>query len=317
MNFATNITMLVGLTVLHGTEVMAEKEPASPGVSTTTVSDAPEYINEAREAREREGERTVADIVNEARARMDWGPPRKIEGEREPRTFYVALGAELGQKLYNFEELRRLEATHRANSPLEYVVPARDFAVESSSGITLAIGYQLTRWLEIELTAHDLDSRFWQTGTFGEVTYANAPRTARPIDGLQSSQYSMTLYSLALLPRWDISDHLGIIARVGVSHAHSRLASDLYTKGQTGSTQTCQPTSNGGETCTTTYQYETRRWASSAQSRTEFIPVVGVGLQVLEFLRLEYHLHLGVPIGDGKTDLQSFHINVLMRPEWL
>lgn len=263
--------------------------------------------------------KSAEDIINEARERVEGksgSRPDSREREQQkqqPRSFYVAIGGETMTHA-SLEEVDRTLVAQRERTALQFLESRRDYPLDQSGDISLALGYELTSWLDVELAAHAMDA-FWQGGGSGAVHDSTLSDAVKSTDARQFYRLDASAYSLSLLPRWDINDFVGIFGRVGVGYANTMLLSDLSSAGFVSSSQSCS-VENGQEMCTTTYNYERRQWDYIHQTRSGFFPVAAIGVQLVPFFRLEYIYRADVPAGESTIDVSAIYFSFLMKSAW-
>lgn len=262
--------------------------------------------------------RSVEDIINEARERVE-GKRERERKERQraeqPRSFYFSLGGEFLTDA-SLHEVDRAMAVLRENAAsLQFLEARRSYIPEQSGDVSLALGFELTHWLDIELAAHAIDA-FWQGGSTGAVHDPNVSAAVQSTDAQQFFRLDASTYSLSLLPRWDINDYVGIFARVGVGYAQTMLMTDLMSSGFVSSGLSCTTEPNGEQKCTSVYDYERHQWGASHQTRSGVFPVAGIGVQLLPAFRLEYLLRAKVPIGEATTDVRALYFSFRAKSAW-
>jgi opacity protein-like surface antigen len=263
---------------------------------------------------------TDAEVVNESSGRVEAGggtapdrresDKRKKRAKRELRQFYFGVGFG-DQPSISLSEVYRVRAEQRAATPLEFRDSLGEGETEDGATPSLLIGMQLRKWLDVELSWHDTGN-MWQVESerpvFDPTLVGTYEHTAH-----QYSRFEETIYSLALLPRWNINDYVAIYARLGVGYAESTLRSYLKSEGLVSSARTCTVDGN----CTTSYEYDRREWPSFFSKRAEFIPILGVGVQLFQGIRLEYLIRSDVPIGDTTTDITTqVYLSFRIKPAW-
>lgn len=267
--------------------------------------------------------KTAAEIVNEARGRVEaggWIAPdwresdkrakQERRAKRDPIQFYLGAGFGDAPSL-SLSEVYRVRAEQRAATPLEFRDSLGDGETADGHTPSLLIGMQLRKWLDVELSWHDTQN-MWQV----ENEYSVFDPTlvgAHEHSADQYSRFDESIYSLALLPRWNINDYVAIYARLGVGYAETTLRSKLRSEGIVTSERTCDT----DDKCTTSYTYDRREWPGSFIKRTELIPVVGVGVQLFQGVRLEYLVRSDVPIGEAATDITTqVYLSFRIKTAW-
>lgn len=267
--------------------------------------------------------KTAAEIVNEAKGRVeaggwtapDWREREKREyqerrAKRDRMSVYFGVGFGDAPSI-SLSEVHRVRAEQREATPLEFGDSLGLGEIPDGQTPSLLVGMQLRKWLDIELSWHDTQNMWQVENDFSvfDPTLAGAnEHTAR-----QYSRFDETIYSLALLPRWNVNDYVAIYARLGVGYADTTLRSKLRSEGWVSSTQTCE--ANG--TCTTSYTYDEREWPGFYKKRADFIPVVGVGVQLFQAVRLEYLVRSDVPIGNAATDITTqVYLSFRIKTAW-
>lgn len=265
-------------------------------------------------------ERAAEEIVMEARARVEGRtPPGEKEPEKDdpPRSFFVGFGFEPDSHI-RYGEAYRVRAEQRDNSPLHYLEPAQEGSPRNDGGaLTIFAGFEVTSWMDLELALHDIDQAwtFWNFEHVHDPTLSGAVQMA---EARQSGGFELASYSLSLRPRWDINDHFAIVGRVSLGYADTVLKSHLTSHGWLQPEEICNVDSNGQRKCTTSTAYETHDWGDLRQRRAGVISIFGIGLQIAQFLRLEYMIRKDVPIGDATTDISSnLYVSFRMKGAWL
>jgi opacity protein-like surface antigen len=233
--------------------------------------------------------------------------------EREPIQFYFGLA--FGTTDAPLRELYRVRAAQREGTSLQYLEPLDETQPKDPQSLDLRVGIQLTNWLDVELAWHDLDT-MWQVEGTSAVFDPTLSGSIQRTDAYQYSRFEETVYSLSLLPRWNINDYAAIYARLGVGYADTMLLSRLRSDGYVSSSEVCTGEGNS-RTCYTSYTYESRDWPDYDQKRSEFFPVAGIGVQLLPGIRLEYMFRSAVPIGSATTDISSLYLSFRVMTRWL
>lgn len=300
--FKRNIAMLVAISAsLHGFEAMAEE--------TSDVDSSG---------------RTVKDIVIEARSRVGEAgippPERREQGMQEtetpqPRSIYVGLGHEPHASV-PMDAVHRFEESQRAGLPLQYLMPVDPHSDSNAGAWSLFLGRELTNWLDVELSAHAVTS-YYQTFSKTPVIDTSLAGNAQDIEAAQYSIFEERTYSLTFLPRWEVKDWLAVYGRLGVGYADNKLEASLQTQGWVSSTRICSTDEAGKETCYNQRAFDAHDWSNVTKKSNGFFPVVGVGVQLLEFLRLEYMLRADVPIVDTTANIWSgLYFSFLVKGAW-
>lgn len=268
--------------------------------------------------------KSVEDIINEARERVEgphWARPdwRERERERErkkqqPRSFYVAIGGETMTDA-SLDEVDRTLAAQRERSAIQFLEERTDYPLTQSGDISLAIGYELTSWLDVELAAHSMDG-FFQGGGTGAAHDPTLSEAVQSTDADQFFRLDVSTYSLSLLPRWDFNEYVGIFARIGVGYADTMLLADLSSEGFVSSRQSCTTQTDGQEKCSTVYDYERHHWDYVHQTRSGFFPVAGLGVQLSPAFRLEYVYRPDIPAGESTIDVSAIYFRFVMKSAW-
>jgi hypothetical protein len=267
----------------------------------------------------RESERSVADIVREARERVEgkrvegWTPPNSQDIDKDPDTseeaakswdLYLGFGFEnnISASLDGIDSIR---AAQRDATPLQYLETVEEHEVNAFGSMNVVAGFNINRWLDAELVWHGLDS-------YGEV-HSNTPVNDPTLPGIAqetvADQYTYIreqAISLTVLAHWRINDYVSIVGRAGVGYEDVRIRTSLKTSGWTHTERICETDKEGNQTCANRYAYVNQHWGHVNRKQETMIPVVGIGLTFLDDLfRIEYLHRFNVPMGDRSTDFRS------------
>lgn len=311
-----NIALLVAVSVaLYGLDAQAA-EPSEEAVGHVKVVK----------------ERTVADIVNEARARVEadkrpyseWQgykkeqPANKQPEKPKPRSWYVGFGTE-NNVSYSMRELYRVRSAQIQAFPLEYLEPAdTPYQNFDPGGFSLFIGRELTDWLDVELSSFGEQS-FYQLMSEREVARTTmTPDNPRDTEATQYTSFYERTLSLSLLPRWNINRYIALYGRLGLGYSDSKFDSRLSISAYVPGPVSCtKDPGTGRETCRETTQHETRYldW-KKYDNKGDFFPIVGAGIRFFGGVRFEYIYRSGMPIGDTTTDISGSTFSLCWRSEW-
>lgn len=225
--------------------------------------------------------------------------------EKQPTTerggWYVGLGDEFST-VVPLSALHDLRSVQRSNAPLVYQQPVAD-GFQSNAGVHLFAGVGLTKWLDVEWTAHVGAS--WQVFSNTPVIDTTLSSLSQDIKADQHIEFRGHQYSIALLPRWDVHRWFGVFGRIGVGYADNDVIGNLTTVGRISSELRCVTETSGTQTCYTIHETVTHEWDDFHRSSKGFFPVGGIGIDVFKTIRLEYILDANVPIADTTTDIRA------------
>lgn len=226
-------------------------------------------------------------------------------GEKQPTTerggWYGGFGEEFST-VVPLGGLHDLRSVQRSNAPLVYLQPVSD-GVVPSNGYYIFAGVGLTKWLDVELTAHV--GAAWEVFSSTPVVDTTLSAEAQDIKAHHASEFDQNEYVIAILPRWDVHRWFGVYGRIGVGYADNDVFANLTTEGRISSEQRCITETTGTVTCYTVYKTATHEWDDTQRSTKGFFPVAGIGIDIYKTFRLEYILNTDVPIADTTTDIRA------------
>lgn len=311
MSRETNITVLLAISaVLYGADAMAQVEEDEPLLQSE--KNRREY-ERSKDVSPTTG-KTAAEIINEARERVEgrsWAAPdwreserrRKQEAEEEdqPLGWYGGLGGERWT-VVPFNEVYRLQAAQRDSVPLQYLESVEEDETNDSSSLTIFFGRELNQWLDIEIGGTSLEC-FYLIDSYTPVIDETLPSDAQDLSADQWSTFDHHQLYLALLPRWRINDYVTIFSRFGVAYDESKLEGGLVSEGVISEKKECR-TVNNQTVCETAKEYARTGWGKYQYRRAELIPIVGIGVTLFDWLRLETGFRFDAPIGEASTDVR-------------
>lgn len=260
-------------------------------------------------------ERTAAEIVEAARARAERRKQEEAETEKQ-RDFYFGLGFE-DSVVSSFGAVYQLRAVQRDAAALQYLEPVIEEPVLPQGSWAMFIGHELTSWLDVELTAHAMETIYQIEGTTRAATLGAGESLVRYVDADHYSIFKERTYSLTFLPRWQINDWFAAYLRLGAGYADNYLRSKLDSIGSPVYVgESCTTTSDGQQKCTPLFESEVTGLSFHESKMHGFFPVVGVGIQLGEIARLEYIVRSGVPIAGSTTDFGGFYLQFRVKPKW-
>lgn len=249
------------------------------------------------------------------------GPPddpnKKQEGAKQSiypyPSWYLAVGGEGSTHVSSLDELERTRADQFAAFPLPYIRPVtEDWRQESNGAFSVQFGVRLNDWLDVELAAHNWDSYY---SRFSESEITN-PTSSQSLVARHFTLFSEEAYSLTALPRWEYNPFIGVFGRVGLGISNSSIDSTLTTAGYSPPVRTCTLDSNNKETCRDVSDLIVTPIDEIHAKRRRIFPVVGVGIQLIQFVRLEYLYRFNVPIGNATTDVSALFLTFSFKGDF-
>jgi hypothetical protein len=278
-------------------------------------------------------EKSVADIVNEARARVeaadkrphsDWQGYKREQHEEQqaeeseeskPRSWYVGFGFENRASVSLSEPYRIRESQIQATS-LEYLQPNIAYENIGTSGMSLFFGRELNDWLDVEVSSHGMET-FYQVLSDTHVARTTmTPESPRDTVAGQGTSFYERTYSLSLMPRWNIHRYVALYGRFGIGYNDSRLDSGLDISAEVPGPPYCTKDHNGIETCKETTVRETRDLDVRHYQKNDFFPIVGVGVRLFGAVRMEFIYRSNVTIGESSDDISAPYVSFCWRTEW-
>lgn len=267
--------------------------------------------------------RTAEDVVNDARAKAwgEWTPPDWRETERrkeelEPpftRSITFGLGHESAGTV-SMDALYDLRAREHAIPTLQYLEPSTETVSDETNGdFTLFVGYAVAPWLDVEFGWSNANM-FYQVEDFRAVVDPTLSADAQDMHAEHVSLFEGEYYSLTFLPRWELNEWVAIYGRLGAGYSKGSLKSALSTQGWLSSSRSCD---TDGKNCTTSYTYDRRDWTNYSKRDNEVFPMVGVGVEIYQCLRLEYLIRQDYPIGDATTDMSGVYVSIRVKTSWI
>lgn len=265
--------------------------------------------------------RTVADIVNEARARVErlsWEPPKR-KADTEKRGFYGGergLYMGLGVESYGppVDAMYRIRAAQRAEVPIQHLRAVSDKEINSNPyTYNFFVGYEFARWLGLELTLHSLDSDSqWITYTPAvDPTLAGA----NEVEARQYGLFKERTYSISLVPRWKISKHIALHGRLGLGYAENSFRSEVTSSGWISRSQQCD--ADGVTNCRSLYETIDRELSFINEKYTGFFPIGALGVQLFDGLvNVEYMYRFNEPMAEKDINHGSIYVRFLVRFRW-
>lgn len=296
------VALLVAVaTALYGIDARADDPPPPPEPKPKTVE---EIVKEARER-----------VENKYRGQpaSDWKGFQKIELEekketkKEPMAFYLAFGASSWSRA-SLGELRGIRADQRNHAALDYAEQPDDFLVEPEYPGIAVLGVELNRWLDMELTLAPINQE-WEINDGSDLR--DAPGISHRTS-THHSYYRENSYALTFLPRWDVNKGFAVFARVGVGYANSSMGSTLSVQGRTGTKRVCNPDpkDSSKQECYDQAVYDSIPVEDFYRKKDGFYPIVGVGVDIFQMIRLDYTFRTGLPLqGSEISTGKSFTLN--------
>jgi hypothetical protein len=243
----------------------------------------------------------------------------KAAGEEEdprPLTYYIGFTAENPPSM-SLRAMYDQRAAQRAAAPLQYLEPMTNEQDKDEEGASsLFAGVGLTDRLEVE---------------FMYLEYSrNEKGGARAIDpslggvqdtsASQSSIYSGTEFSAALLTHWRFDPLWSVYGRIGIGYAETKLQSTLKSSGRASQDEECVAQSNGTTKCQPVTRYAVNTdWGTIRDGGQGVYPIIGGGIEFVRAFRLEFTYRPFVPIANTTTDVLS-NVMISLRfynSDWL
>lgn len=270
--------------------------------------------------------KTVEQLVNEARARVeakaraeqgapvsDWNRYQKADevekqkAEKEPMAYYIALSMSSLSRP-SLGDLYQVRSAQRNHAALDYSELPDDFLLEPEYTGTAILGVELNRWLDVELTLAPL-TQLWE---INDGSNLHDTPEAKQRKSTHHSFFKENSYTLTFLPRWDVNKGFAVFARVGVGYASSSMGSTLSVEGRTGTKRVCNPDpkDSSKQECYDQAVYDSTPVEEFYRKKDGFYPIVGVGIDIFQMIRLDYTFRTGLPLqGSEISTGKSFSLN--------
>jgi len=204
-----------------------------------------------------------------------------------------------------------LRAEQREATSLQYLEPRSDRIVSNHEDYSLFAGVEITEWLDVELAAHAMSSFY---DIQDSTSVVDTSLAGNNIKASHFSKFEESTYSLTVLPRWDMNKFFGVYGRLGIGYTDTMLESRLKSIGQVASKEVCTTDPSGTQRCHTEYDYAENTWSDVRLNRSKWFPIVGVGIDIAQTVRLEYLLRTDIPIGDTTVDIDSGIVWIRLFP---
>jgi opacity protein-like surface antigen len=236
--------------------------------------------------------------------------------EQERRRWYVVHGTE--RPHLSLDELYRVRTKQIRDVPLEYLEPIveHDPFNRNPDAWSLGIGREVTDWLSVEILGHGMQATY-SVASSTDVSPTTMADTPYPTTADQRSTFQERTYSLTFLPRWDINRFVGIYGRLGVGFANNRFDSTMSTVAVVPNASVVLAASDCAPDEITGEHKCTRIVDDIHDIDTGFFPIVGIGIQFAECVRLEYMVRSDVPIGNTTTDISAdLYLSFEIKKYW-
>jgi hypothetical protein len=290
-------------------------------LACSTAAGAEKLSDDDQRRAAEEDRRRAAELINEARRRVGDQPTPLPEAKphRDSMKMYVTIGSEERIDIAYAALVEPIRSAQRSGAPLEYLEPREDFIEHGAGSLALALGLKVNRWLDVEISRHGIGS-YYDVSSVTRVIDPEIPIPDQEATAVQQTEFTESSWTVTALPRWAPIKHFAIYGRFGVGYASGSLDSILSTGKLIKHADLCtiDPVSRR-ESCEkgqAIFRYG-REWSRVTQKGDGFFPVLGVGVELTRYIRLEYQRRFAVPIGNERKDLNSEqYVSVRFFGEW-